>query len=62
MFVLYVNFRSFGIVRVVGYGIFVVILVISGSLISSMFIFRGNSRPFRYSAMVLQGSKTGFAW
>ena len=27
-----------------------------------MCIFRGNSRPFRCSAMLLKGSETGFAW
>ena len=62
MFVLYVNFRSFGLARVVGRGIFVVVLVVSASSTSSMFIFRGNSRTFRVSAMLLKGSETGFAW
>ena len=62
MFVLCVNFRSFGVAAVVGRGIFVVIFVVSGSSTSSMFIFRGNSRTFRWSAMVLKGSETSFAW
>ena len=32
-----------------------VILVVSGSSTSSMFIFRGNSRIFRWPAVVLNG-------
>ena len=46
----------------VGRGIFVVMVVVSGSSSSSMFIFRRNSRAFRCSAMALKGSETDFAW
>ena len=57
MFVLYVNFRSFGLARVVGRRIFVVILVVFPSSTSSMFIFPANSR----TVGVLR-SETSFAW
>ena len=40
------NSRTFWVPAVVAYGFFVVILVVSGSSTSSMFIFHGNSRTF----------------
>ena len=62
MFVLSLNSRTFrvgasGVDRFCMY-----IFVVSGSSTSSMFIFRGNSRTFRVSAVLLKGSETGFAW
>ena len=39
----------------VGRRFFVVILVVSGSSTSSILIFRGNSRTFRSSGMLLNG-------
>ena len=62
MFVLSVNLRSFGGGALVGPRCCVWIFVVSGSSTSSMFIFRGNYRTFRCSAMLLKGSETGFAW
>ena len=54
--------RTFRVAAVVGPRCCVWIFVVSGSSTSSMFIFRGNSRTFRCSAMLLNGSETGFAW
>ena len=68
--VLCVNFRSFRLLQLLRCSYFVVILVLFGDLkrvsrgnsctffgssTSSMFIFRGNSRTFRWSRMVLNG-------
>ena len=60
MFVSSVNFRSFRGGRADAHGGFSVNFHISGSSTSSIFIFRGNSRTFRVSAVLLKGSKTGF--
>ena len=46
MFVLYVNFRSFGLAGIGVCGFCLWIFVVSGSSTSSMFIFRGSSRTF----------------
>ena len=54
--------RAFRGGALVGPRCFVAIYVLSGSSTSSMFIFRGNYRTFRCSAMLLKGSETGFAW
>ena len=59
-FVSSVNFRSFRGGRADARGFCLQIFVVSGSSTSWMFIFRGNSRTFRCSAVLLKGSKTGF--
>ena len=52
MFVLYVNFRSFGVAAILSAAFFLVSLVLSGSSTSSMFLFRGNSRTFGVAAIL----------
>ena len=60
MFVSSVNFRSVQVAQSVMHGFCQSVFIVSGSSTSSMFIFRGNSRTFRVSAVLLKGSKTGF--